>query len=119
MPSKPEHDEVVRLLDSAYETSRLPAHTGAEFLAEVHARALSVWLVRLAVALGLAIALAAGTVAYLAVTRVPEPSRQTAPLDDPGPASAPLGVQNRNRMLNELSRPQTTLRPTSSPTAGV
>lgn len=118
MPSKPEHDEVVRLLDSAYETSRLPAHTGAEFLAEVHARALSVWLVRLAVALGLAIALAAGTVAYLAVTRVPGTPRQTAPLDDPGPASAPLGLNNRNRLFNELSAPPARVESPSSPAAG-
>lgn len=96
MPSEPGQDEMVRLLDSAYDSSRMPTHAGAEFLAEVHARAFSWWLIRLVLAAALALVVGGGVAGYLAAKRPDSPPRESPALHDPGPGggAAWLGARD-------------------------
>lgn len=109
MPSKPEQDEVVRLLDASYDSSRTGVHEGAEFFAEVHARAVSMWVIRIAVAVGVALAVGAGALGYLAITRPVPASDESLMLQDPGghPTAHQLRELNKDRSPSELVLPET------------
>lgn len=84
MGSRPSEDEVVRQLDGAYDAGRLPMPFGPEFLAEVQARAVSGWVVRVGVVAAVVLAVIVGALVYRVVTTPGASSRDPA-LDDPGP----------------------------------
>ncbi len=105
MPSKPTQDELVRLLDGAYDSSRMPTHAGAEFLAEAHARAVSIWLIRFAVVVGLAIAVGLGVVAYKLVREPPNRPSEPKELLDRGSDKGP-GAAGVDRPLDALLWPR-------------
>lgn len=99
MSTKPTQDEVVRLLDGAYDSSRMPAYGGAEFMAEVRAHAVSAWLVRGAILVGAAIMIAVAVIGYRHATRPQAMPDETPALDDSGGQATPTRLLDRNRML--------------------
>lgn len=100
MPSKPTQDEVVRLLDGAYDSSRMPTYGGEEFLAEVQAKALSGWLIRGMVVVGVVILIALGVIGYKLATSPPALPDESPALEDPGSRQAPTRLGDRSRMLD-------------------
>lgn len=83
MPHRPSEDEIVRQLDGAFDPGRLPAATGAEFLAEVHARAVSAWVLRAGIVAAVVLAVLVGMLVYRIVTAPPARGSDPA-LEDPG-----------------------------------
>ena len=104
MPSKPTQAEVVRLLDGAYDSSRMPMHAGAEFLAEAHARAVTVWLIRLAVVVGIALAVGLAVVGYQLATAAPALPDARPARDDPG-AGDQQGAMGTDRSGDSVLEP--------------
>lgn len=104
MPSKPTQDEVVRLLDGAYDSSRMPTHAGAEFLAEAHARAVTIWLIRLGVVVGIALAVGLAVVGYQLATAAPALPEALPTKDDPG-AGDQLGAMGPDRAGDSILEP--------------
>lgn len=93
MPNRPSEDGVVRQLDGAFDPGRLPTPAGAEFLAEVHARAVSAWVLRVGLVAAVVLAVIVGMLVYRIVTAPPARGSDPA-LEDPGSgrsAEAPLG----------------------------
>ena len=103
MSGKPTQDEMVRLLDGAYDSLRLPTYSGEEFLAQVQARALSGWLIRGAVILGAALLIALAVIGYKMATTLPaHPDESPALLDSgagAGVAQSPTRLGDRTRIL--------------------
>ncbi len=104
MPSKPTQDEVGRLLDGAYDSSRMPTHAGVEFLAEAHARAVTLWLIRLAVVVGIAAAVGLAVVGYKLATASPALPDALPAHDDPG-AGPRNGATGSDRMRDAILEP--------------
>jgi len=104
MPSKPTQDEVVRLFDGAYDSSRMPTHAGAEFLAEAHSRAVTLWLIRLAVVVGLAAAVGLAVVGYKLATTPPALPDALPAQDDPG-AGPNRGAMGHDRATDGILEP--------------
>ncbi|PCI49346.1 MAG: hypothetical protein COB43_04425 [Oceanospirillales bacterium] len=77
------NDEVVRRLSTAFEADKLPPAGGEEFLAEVRAKAMSIFVFRLAVVVGVLVIGLGGFVGYLVATAPREPASIVTP-DDPG-----------------------------------
>lgn len=73
MPDKPTQDEVLRQLECAYESGRLPEYAGEEFLAAAKAKATSVLLIRVGVVLGILALGAAGYFLYSAAMTPGDP----------------------------------------------
>lgn len=99
MSGKPTQDEVVRLLDGAYDSSRMPTYGGEEFLAEVEARALSGWLIRGAVAAGIVILIVLGVIGYRLATSPPALPDESPMLEDPESVQSPARLGDRARMF--------------------
>jgi len=91
MSSQLANDEVVRRLSTAFEADKLPPAGGGEFLAEVRVKAMSIWVFRLAVVVGVLVIGIVGFVGYLVATASPEPVGIVTP-GDPGGGQSELQI---------------------------
>ncbi len=99
MSGKPTQDEIVRQLDSAYDSSRMPTYGGAEFLAEVKARALSGWLFRGMVVVGVILLVLLGVIGYRIATSPPAMPDESPAIEDLGSGQTPTRLGDRSWLL--------------------
>ena len=87
MPNHIKSGEIEHRLNAAFEADKLPQAGGGEFFAEVRVKAMSIFVFRLAVVVGILVVVLTGFVGYVVVTVPREPAGIQTP-DDPGGGSA-------------------------------